>query len=124
MKKFKKEQITCYLLDSEVKGYKISFKKGNGMGYQIIEARRDGRYDREKFLVLNSEVVISMNGNEDQNEIENMTDAQVQEWTVTDDRAVLAYSLITGEVKYDVMYVKLYYTVSDCYAPLVNWFTI
>lgn len=36
MKKFKKEAITCYLLDKEVKGYKISFKKDNGTGYQLI----------------------------------------------------------------------------------------
>ncbi len=36
MKKFKKEPITCYLLDKEVKGYKISFKKDNGTGYQVI----------------------------------------------------------------------------------------
>ncbi len=36
MKKFKKEPITCYLLDKEVKGYKISFKKDNGTGYQLI----------------------------------------------------------------------------------------
>ena len=42
-----------------------------------------------------------------------MSDVQIQEWTVTDDRAVLAYSLITGEIKYDVMYVQLYYTLSD-----------
>ncbi len=36
MKKFKKEPITCYLLDKEVKGYKISFKKDKGTGYQLI----------------------------------------------------------------------------------------
>jgi hypothetical protein len=36
MKKFNKEHITCYLLDKEVKGYKISFKKDNGTGYQLI----------------------------------------------------------------------------------------
>lgn len=36
MKKFKKEPITCYLLDKEVKGYKISFKTENGTGYQLI----------------------------------------------------------------------------------------
>jgi hypothetical protein len=32
-----------------------------GMGYQILEARKEGTYTREKFLVLNSEVVIEMN---------------------------------------------------------------
>ena len=36
MKKFKKEPITCYLLDKEVKGYKISFKKDKVIGYQLI----------------------------------------------------------------------------------------
>ena len=36
MKKFKKEAITCYLLDKEVKGYKISFKKDNAISYQLI----------------------------------------------------------------------------------------
>ena len=36
MKKFKKEPITCYMLDKEVKGYKIIFKKDNGTGYQLI----------------------------------------------------------------------------------------
>ena len=33
-----------------------------GMGYQIIEASKAGSYVREKFLVLNSEVVIELNG--------------------------------------------------------------
>lgn len=32
-----------------------------GMGYQIVEARKEGNYTREQFLVLNSEVVIEMN---------------------------------------------------------------
>ena len=36
MKKFKKESIICYLLDKEVKGYKISFKNDNGTAYQLI----------------------------------------------------------------------------------------
>jgi hypothetical protein len=36
-----------------------------GMGYQIIEAIEAGTYNREKFLVLNSEVVIEMNGLEE-----------------------------------------------------------
>jgi len=37
-----------------------------GMGYQIIEANKAGSYTREKFLVLNSELVIEMNGYETQ----------------------------------------------------------
>ena len=36
MKKFKKEPIACYLLEKEVKGYKISFKKDKGTGYQLL----------------------------------------------------------------------------------------
>src|SRR5258705_11508553 len=34
------------------------------MGYQLIEASRAGSYAKEKFLVLNSEVVIELNGHE------------------------------------------------------------
>lgn len=36
MKKFKKESITPYLLEQEVKGYKISFKSDGKTLYQII----------------------------------------------------------------------------------------
>lgn len=36
MKKFKKESITPYLLEQEVKGYKISFKSDGKTFYQII----------------------------------------------------------------------------------------
>ena len=36
-----------------------------GMGYQIVEATKGWNYNRQKFLVLNSEVVIEMNGFED-----------------------------------------------------------
>lgn len=36
-----------------------------GMGYQIIEANKAGTYLREKFLVLNSEIAIELNGYED-----------------------------------------------------------
>jgi hypothetical protein len=36
MKKIKKEAITCYLLDNQVKGYKISFKNDKGTGYQLL----------------------------------------------------------------------------------------
>ncbi|HOS47304.1 MAG TPA: hypothetical protein PLG57_01650 [Bacteroidia bacterium] len=32
-----------------------------GMGYQVIEATKFGSYNREKYLVLNSELVIEMN---------------------------------------------------------------
>ena len=35
-KMFKKETIFCYLLDQEVKGYKISFKKDKVTRYQLI----------------------------------------------------------------------------------------
>jgi hypothetical protein len=33
-----------------------------GMGYQIVEATKAGSYIIEKFLILNSEIVIEMNG--------------------------------------------------------------
>ena len=36
-----------------------------GMGYQVVIANKAGSYTREKFLVLNSEIVIEMNGFED-----------------------------------------------------------
>ena len=36
MKNFRKEPISCFLLDKEVKGYKISFKKDKGTGYQLV----------------------------------------------------------------------------------------
>ena len=53
--------------------YKLSSSQENellnqpetGMGYQIIEANKQGSYAREKFLVLNSEIVIDINGYED-----------------------------------------------------------
>jgi len=35
-----------------------------GMGYQIIDAAKSGTYRREKYVVLNSEIAIEMNGNE------------------------------------------------------------
>ena len=49
--------------------YKLSAAQENdllkqpetGMGYQIIEASPQGNYTREKFLVLNSELIIQMN---------------------------------------------------------------
>ncbi len=36
MKKVKKETITCYLLDKEVQGYKLSYKRDNETAYQLI----------------------------------------------------------------------------------------
>ena len=38
-----------------------------GMGYQIVEASRQGSYITEKFIVLNSEIVIEMNKFESDN---------------------------------------------------------
>jgi hypothetical protein len=35
LKNFKRKRITCYLLDTKVKGYKISYKTAKGMIYQI-----------------------------------------------------------------------------------------
>ena len=42
-------------------------KPETGMGYQIIEASRQGSYKTEKFIALNSEIVIEMNGYETDN---------------------------------------------------------
>jgi hypothetical protein len=36
-----------------------------GMGYQIIDASKAGSYLSERYIVLNSEIVIEMNGSED-----------------------------------------------------------
>jgi hypothetical protein len=36
LKKFRKEAITCYLFDNEVKGYKISFKTDQGTSHQLM----------------------------------------------------------------------------------------
>src|SRR6266404_8266987 len=55
--------------------FKLNFSQENdllrqpetGMGYQVIEASRAGSYTKENFLVLNSEVVIEMNGYESDN---------------------------------------------------------
>ena len=35
-----------------------------GMGYQILEASKQGNYARERFLVLNSQIIIQLNGYE------------------------------------------------------------
>lgn len=36
LKQFKKEPVDVYLLGKLVKGYKVSFKRGNGTAYQLI----------------------------------------------------------------------------------------
>ncbi len=36
LKKFKKEAITCYLLYNPAKGYRLSYKTGDGTAYQMI----------------------------------------------------------------------------------------
>src|SRR6266487_1773226 len=38
-----------------------------GMGYQVVEAIKKGTYTKEKFLILNSEIVIEKNGYEGDN---------------------------------------------------------
>jgi len=55
--------------------YRLSLSQENnllnqpetGMGYQVIEASKVGSYVREKFLILNSEVVIEMNAYTNEN---------------------------------------------------------
>jgi len=37
-----------------------------GMGYQVVEASEAGSYEKQKFLVLNSEIVINMDGRENE----------------------------------------------------------
>ena len=36
LKKFKKEPVTCFLLDNQVKGYKINYKTDQGTGHQLM----------------------------------------------------------------------------------------
>ena len=36
LKKFRKEAVPCYLLDSPVKGYKISYKTDQGTFYELM----------------------------------------------------------------------------------------
>jgi hypothetical protein len=36
VKVLKKEPLTCYLLGTQAKGYLVSFKKGDGIAYQVI----------------------------------------------------------------------------------------
>jgi hypothetical protein len=35
-KKFKKEPVTCYLLNNQVKGYRLSFKTDQGISHQLM----------------------------------------------------------------------------------------
>jgi hypothetical protein len=53
-----------YKLSNEQENYLIN-QPETGMGYQIIEAFKSGSYSKEKFLVLNSELVIETNGFKD-----------------------------------------------------------
>src|SRR5687767_11173998 len=36
-----------------------------GMGYQIIDAQRSGRYSKERFIVYNSSLIVELDGNFD-----------------------------------------------------------
>lgn len=49
-----------FKLNQELENY-LLHQPETGMGYQIINAKRDKKYFTEKFLILNSEVVIEMN---------------------------------------------------------------
>lgn len=55
-----------YALSQEDKNYLLS-KPETGMGYQVIEAFKSGSYSKNKYIVLNSQVAIEMDGNQDQN---------------------------------------------------------
>jgi len=50
-----------YKLSSEQENYLLN-KPETGMGYQVVEASKGGNYGLERFLVLNTEVVIEMDG--------------------------------------------------------------
>lgn len=52
-----------FKLRAEQESYLLN-QPETGMGYQIIEAHRPGKYKSEEFLVLNSEIVIEMDGSE------------------------------------------------------------
>ena len=57
MKKFRKEQVSCYLFGNQVKGYKISFKTDQGTGHQLMAY---GRANEQLVLVqlsLNKEPI-------------------------------------------------------------------
>jgi hypothetical protein len=48
LKKFKKEAITCYLLDNQAKGYKISFRTDQGTSHQLMAYG----YANEQFVLV------------------------------------------------------------------------
>jgi hypothetical protein len=55
-----------FKLSDSQENYMLSLAE-TGMGYQVIEARRSGNYKSEKFLVLNSEIVVEMDASLDDN---------------------------------------------------------
>jgi hypothetical protein len=46
---------------SETQEYDFLSLPETGMGYQIVEGKKQGSYQIEKFIVLNSEIVVEMN---------------------------------------------------------------
>ncbi len=57
-----------YFKLTEEQENKLLEEPETGMGYQIVETRKaENSYIREKFLVLNSEIVIKMDGKESEN---------------------------------------------------------
>ena len=53
-----------------------------GMGYQVVEASKAGSYTREKFLVLNSEVVIEMDTSTNDNVRKVINDSPVERYAL------------------------------------------
>jgi hypothetical protein len=53
-----------YFRLSAVQENQLLHEPETGMGYQVVQARQQGSYVEEKFLVLNSEIVIEINGYE------------------------------------------------------------
>jgi hypothetical protein len=52
-----------YKLSPSQEHYLVS-QPETGMGYQILEASKQGNYTTERFLVLNSQIIIQLNGYE------------------------------------------------------------
>jgi hypothetical protein len=52
-----------FKLEKEQSNYMLA-QPETGMGYQKLEACKNGSYQKERFLVLNSEIAIEMNGSE------------------------------------------------------------
>lgn len=55
--KFKKKRITCYLLDKEVKGYKVRYKSATNVTYQVYASGIINGQGVSVILTLNKEPI-------------------------------------------------------------------